>query len=110
MCRPWAGHYCHMKEKVPYIKEIEGGVLIRLHVQPRAFATSFAGVFGDALKLKVKAPPVDGAANEECRRFLAKFFGVKMADITLKTGASSREKTFLIKGIHAEGASRRIRD
>ena len=99
-----------MKEKVPYIKEIEGGVIIRLHVQPRASATSFAGVFGDALKLKVKAPPVDGAANEECRRFLARLFGVQRGNVALKTGASSREKTFFIKGISAESASRRTRD
>lgn len=89
-----------MNETPPYIREIQGeGVAVRLHVQPRAKVTTFAGIFGDTLKLQVKAPPVDGAANEECRRFLARMFGVARSQVVLKNGAGSRDKTFLIKGI-----------
>jgi uncharacterized protein (TIGR00251 family) len=92
-----------------YIREVQGeGVAIRLHVQPRAKVTAFAGVFGDALKLQVKAPPVDGAANEECRRFLACMFGVTRSQVVLKNGAGSRDKTFLIKGIGLNGAMARL--
>ncbi|MGB9711919.1 MAG: DUF167 domain-containing protein [Dissulfurimicrobium sp.] len=92
-----------------YIREVQGeGVIISLHVQPRASVTSFAGVFGEALKLKVKSPPVDGAANEECRRFLASLFKVGRSDVKLKAGAGSRDKIFLIKGISLDDALTRL--
>lgn len=98
-----------MNKTPSYITEVQGeGVAIRLHVRPRAKVTAFAGVFGDALKLHVKAPPVDGAANEECRRFLAGIFGVTRSDVVLKSGAGSRDKAFLIKGIGLDIALARL--
>ena len=81
---------------------------VRLHVQPRAKVAALAGVFGDALKLQIKAPPVDGAANEECRRFLACMFDVTRSQVVLKNGAGSRDKTFLIKGIGLDDAMARL--
>lgn len=96
--------------KIPScIRDVQGeGVVLRLHVQPRAKVTSFAGTFGEALKLKVKAPPVDGAANEECQRFLAGVFGVARSQVVLKIGAGSRDKTFLIKGVGLDDALARL--
>ena len=54
----------------------EGDVVLRLHVQPGAGKTAIAGTFGDALKLKVAAPPTGGRANDACVAFVADLFGV----------------------------------
>lgn len=77
---------------------IEGGVRLRLHVQPRASKTAIAGVHGDALRIRLAAPPVDGAANEALLRFLAEAFGVPRSAVTLVTGATSRRKRVEILG------------
>jgi len=72
----------------------EDAVLLTLHVTPRAGKTCFAGATENALRLRVKAPPVEGAANAECIRFLAKTFGVPKGSVQLVRGHKSREKTF----------------
>ncbi|HEX9166317.1 MAG TPA: DUF167 domain-containing protein [Gemmatimonadales bacterium] len=75
-----------------------GGVLVRVHVQPRASRTEVVGRHGDAIKIRLKAPPVDGAANEELLRFLAERLGTAGAAVTLIRGATSRAKTVAISG------------
>jgi hypothetical protein len=74
------------------------GVLVPVLVQPRASRDAVAGVHDGRLKLLLKAPPVEGAANEAALRFLAKFLGVPRADVTLKQGPTSRRKTFVVVG------------
>ncbi len=79
------------------------GVRIRLRVSPGAKRTSIEGAYGeDALKLKVAAPPVDGKANAEAERFLAKVLGRPRSDVTVVRGASGRDKTVLVRGVAAE--------
>ncbi len=73
-----------------------------MHVQPRAAKTACAGLHGDALKVRVAAPPSDGAANEELRRFLAAQCEVPLASVELVTGAGSRRKRLRIKGTTAD--------
>ena len=60
------------------------------------------GRHGDAIKIRIKAPPVDGAANEELIRFLAKRFGVPRSAVQLLSGASSRDKRVAIGSMSAD--------
>ena len=84
---------------------VRGGCLIRLHIQPRASRTEIAGRHGDALKLRIAAPPVDGEANEAVVRFLADRLGVPRSAVILERGASSRAKTVRIVGVEADVAA-----
>jgi len=79
-------------------KKGDGGIVIKVRVTPRSSRTEFAGASPDGFRLKVKAPPVEGAANEECIKFLAKTFGVAKGAVSLKTGGKSRKKIFEISG------------
>jgi uncharacterized protein len=79
----------------------DGAVVVRLHVQPGAGRTSVVGRHGDALKVKVAAPPEQGRANDACAALLADVTGVKAGQIELVSGASSRSKRFRVDGIEA---------
>jgi len=68
-----------------------------LHVQPGAKRTEVAGVHGDALKVRLAAPPVDGKANAELLRFLADAFGVPLRQVALVRGETSRQKVVRIE-------------
>jgi uncharacterized protein (TIGR00251 family) len=70
---------------------------LRLYIQPGAKRTEVAGPHGGALKIRVAAPPVDGAANEALLDFLKKTFGVPLSCVTLKHGASGRSKVVEIQ-------------
>lgn len=67
-------------------------LLLTLHIQPGARESAFAGIHGDALKIRVKAAPVDGQANRELCRFVAGAFGVAASQVELLGGESSRHK------------------
>ena len=84
------------------LKEKDGAVTLRIRVQPRARRTEIIGEHAGALKLKIAAPPVDGKANEECRRFLAKLLDVSTGSIEIISGESSREKVVRIDNTSAE--------
>ncbi len=81
---------------------------ITLHVQPRASKTEVAGLHGDAIKLRVAAPPVEGAANEEVRRFLAKLLGVGVSAVAVVHGEAGRRKTVEVEGVSAAEARVRL--
>jgi len=75
------------------------GVLIKLRVSPGAKRTSIEGAYGeDALKVRIAAPPVDGKANAEAERFLAKMLGLPRSEVAVVRGASGRDKTVLARG------------
>ncbi|HZN15227.1 MAG TPA: DUF167 domain-containing protein [Acidimicrobiales bacterium] len=82
----------------------EGDVVLRLHVQPGAGRTAAVGRHGDALKLKVAAPPTGGKANDACLAFVAELFGVKADQVELTQGQSSRTKRVKVTGIEADDA------
>ncbi len=86
----------------PWARKVDDGVTVAVAAQPGAKRTGLAGTHGDALKIKVSAPPVDGAANEELGAFLAALCGVKVRDVELVRGATSRQKVFLIRGVTVE--------
>ena len=70
-----------------------------IHVQPRASRTEVVGWHGDAVKIRLKAPPVDGAANEELIRFLSKAIGVSRQDIQITSGHTARRKRVSIHDV-----------
>jgi hypothetical protein len=72
--------------------------VIAVHVQPRASRTEVAGPHGEALKIRLKAPPVGGAANEELVRFVAERLGVSRGDVEIVSGATGRAKRLRISG------------
>lgn len=71
-------------------------IVLTLHVQPGAKCTEVVGRHGDALKIRLAAPPVDGKANAELLRYLAAEFGVPLRNVTLVRGDSSRRKVVRI--------------
>lgn len=75
---------------------------LTLHIQPGAKKTECAGRHGDALKIRLAAPPVDGKANEALLRYLADALDLPRAAVTLKSGQSSRRKLVEISGCSAE--------
>ena len=80
----------------------EGGALVfAVRVAPRAGRTAAAGAHGGALKVRVAAPPVDGAANEELARFLSKTFGVPARAVEIVSGHASRTKLVRVRGASA---------
>ena len=77
-----------------------------LHIVPRAATTAVAGRHGDAVKIRIAAPPADGAANDELVRFLAATLGVPRRAVTITAGASSRRKIVTVSGIETAAALR----
>jgi uncharacterized protein (TIGR00251 family) len=88
------------------IDQREGAVRFAVHVQPRASRTELAGLHGDALKVRLAAPPVDGAANEALVIFLSERFAVPRRTVRIVSGAQSRAKTVEIDGLTAEDLRR----
>jgi len=84
------------------------GVRLTLHVRPGAAHSAVSGPHGDALGIRLAAPPVDGRANQELIDFLAKTLGVPRRAITLASGATSRHKVVDVEGIDVAGAAERL--
>lgn len=76
-----------------------GNLILRLHVQPGAGETAVVGLHGEALKIRLAAPPVDGKANEALVAFLARRLGIAKARVELVAGAASRAKRVRISGV-----------
>ena len=72
-------------------------ILLRLYVQPKASKTRITGLHDGCLRIAVASPPVEGKANKEIIKFLAKALNRAKADIILKTGAHSRRKVVVVK-------------
>ncbi len=80
-------------------------ITLVLHVQPGAKQTSVAGLHGDALKIRLAAPPIEGRANEALLRFIADSFGVPLRSVELKQGGQSRHKRIAVSGSKVEPES-----
>ena len=75
------------------------GVTLKIKVEPRSSRKGISGVVDDAIKIKVNAPPVGGAANEELIEVLSEEFGIKKTSIKILRGMSSRNKVVEIEGV-----------
>lgn len=76
----------------------DGRITLTLHIQPGAKMTEFAGLHGDALKIRLAAPPVDGKANEALIKFVADTLGLPKSAVTIKSGQTSRRKALEVIG------------
>jgi len=70
----------------------DGDLLLVCHLQPKASKSEFSGIHGDALKVRIQAPPVEGKANSELVKFLAKQFGVSKSAVSIISGELNRHK------------------
>lgn len=80
-------------------------ITLTLHVQPGAKRTDVAGLHGDALKIRLAAPPIEGRANEALLKFIAESFGVPLRQVELKQGGQSRHKVVAVTGSKVEPES-----
>jgi uncharacterized protein len=81
------------------VNESNGKVRFSVRVQPRASRSEVVGTYGDALRIRLAAPPVDGAANAELVDFLAEIFAVARRSVKILAGESSRSKIVEVEGI-----------
>jgi len=90
------------------IHDTSAGVTFAVKVQPRAKKNAITGELGDALKLALTAPPIEGRANEACIDFFAKLLNVPRSSVTIASGATSRNKAIRVAGLSAEEVRQRI--
>src|SRR5262245_21504085 len=84
------------------IQESRGVITFAVKIQPRARRDAIIGELGEALKVALTAPPVEGRANEACIRFFAEFLKVPRSSVTIASGQRSRNKVIRVTGITAE--------
>ena len=90
-------------------KESNGAVTIIVKVVPRASKNQIVGIEGDALKIRLNAPPVEGKANDPLIAFLADALGVHRTQIEIVTGHTSRRKIVRVRGVSVQEVERRLR-
>lgn len=90
---------------MPWLTETPDGAVLNLRIVPRAAKNAIHGELGDALKIRLCAPPVDGAANAALIEFLSDFFSLPRARVQLLSGATSRNKRVLLAGLPAAKVS-----
>ena len=90
------------------LRESAEGVAFAVKVHPRAKRDAITGELGDALKVSLTAPPVDGRANEACIEFFAKLLKVPRASVTIASGQTSRNKVIRVLGLRAEQIRERL--
>lgn len=90
------------------IRDSPQGATFQVRVQPRARKNAIVGEVGDALKLALTAPPVEGRANDACIAFLSELLNVPRASVTIAAGQSTRNKVIRIAGMSAAELRRRL--
>ncbi|MCI5114319.1 MAG: YggU family protein [Candidatus Electrothrix sp. LOE1_4_5] len=92
---------------MPYLQtQPDGSLLLSIYVQPRSHRNAIVGLHGDAVKMRLTAPPVDGKANKAVIAFWAKSLKIPKSAITMKSGLHNRMKKILLKGVQ----EKQIRD
>lgn len=79
-------------------------LILKVYIQPGAKHTELAGLHGEALKIRMQAPPIDGRANAALLKFIAQIFAVPARQVLLQRGDKSRHKTLIISGSHIDPA------
>jgi uncharacterized protein (TIGR00251 family) len=88
-----------------YLTPHAQGTRLALHIQPRASRTAVVGEHGGRLKIALAAPPVDGKANAELCKFIAKQCGIARSSVILLSGETSRQKDLLVSGMSPESVA-----
>lgn len=89
-----------------WLKRSGDTLILTLHIQPGAKKTEIAGEHGDALKIRLAAPPVDGKANAALLEFIADRLGVAKGAVILKSGQTSRRKVVEVSAAPSDAAQR----
>ncbi|HEV2757075.1 MAG TPA: DUF167 domain-containing protein [Actinomycetota bacterium] len=92
----------------PYLRPSRDGTILDAFVQPGAAKDAVGGVHGDALRVKVTAPPVDGKANRAVEELVARLAGIRRADVEVVSGHGSRHKRIALRGIPPEDVATRL--
>jgi uncharacterized protein (TIGR00251 family) len=90
------------------IHESGAGVSFAVKVHPRARKDAITGELGDALKVSLTTPPVEGRANEACIEFFAKLLKVPRSSVTIASGQTSRNKVIRVAGLTAQAVRERL--
>lgn len=91
------------------IREDPRGCVLAVWLQPRASKNELAGLHGDALRIRITAPPVNGRANKALGSFLGGVLGVSPGAVEILSGHGGRRKTVLVRGLGAEEARQRLK-
>lgn len=87
---------------ITFSRQGDGAVSFAVKLVPRASKSEIAGIEGDAVKVRVKAPPVEGKANEALIRFLADVLDVSRSQVEIVSGHASRKKVVRIRGVSTD--------
>jgi uncharacterized protein (TIGR00251 family) len=90
------------------IHDTPAGAIFAVKVHPRARRNAITGEIGDALKLSLTAPPVEGRANEACIEFLANLLKVPRSSVTIASGQNSARKVIRVRGVSADEVQKRL--
>jgi hypothetical protein len=90
------------------LNESNGAVTFSVKVVPRASKNQIAGVAGDAIKVRLNAPPVEGKANDTLIAFLADALDVRRAQVEIVTGHTSRRKVVRVRGVSVQKVERKL--
>ena len=90
------------------VRDSKDGAILTVHVQPKAAYTACVGIHGEALKIRIAAPPVEGAANRELIRFLADELSLPTAAVRIESGEGSRHKRVRLEGTTAAHVMTRL--
>jgi uncharacterized protein (TIGR00251 family) len=91
------------------VQDASQGVSFAVKVHPRAKKDAITGEFGDALKVSLTTPPVEGRANDACIEFFAKLLKVPRSSVTIASGQTSRNKVIRVAGVSREYVVDRLR-
>ena len=91
-----------------WIRETSKGVLLPVRAMPRAAKNEIQGAHGDALKVRLQAPPVEGKANQALIRFLSDALDIPRSQLSIVSGETGRNKAVLITGITREDLISRL--
>ncbi len=90
------------------IHDTPAGATFAVKIHPRARKNAITGELEDALKLSLKAPPVEGRANEACIEFLANLLKVPRSSVTIASGQNSARKMIRVRGVSADEVQKRL--
>ncbi|HSB52033.1 MAG TPA: DUF167 domain-containing protein [Dissulfurispiraceae bacterium] len=84
--------------EIPH-RKVKDGIIVEVRVDPRSSRREIAGALDSVVKVRLTAPPVGGAANEQLVEVLSEAFGVRKSDVTILKGAASRHKLVKVRGV-----------
>jgi uncharacterized protein (TIGR00251 family) len=91
-----------------WVRDAAGGSMLSVHVRPGARRSEIAGLHGDALCVRVRARPVEGAANREVLEVLAQALGMRPSALRIGSGGHGRDKKIVVEGLAADAVRERL--